>query len=58
MKTASPEEPAVLQALAQAGAGNECLIVEITPGGAFTSCCAPGASTLPVCSLLLADSHQ
>ncbi|CAK0731673.1 hypothetical protein CVIRNUC_000027 [Coccomyxa viridis] len=33
VKTASPEEPAVLQALAQAGAGNECLIVEITPGG-------------------------
>ena len=35
MQAASPEDPAVSQVLARAGAGNECLIMEITPGSEF-----------------------
>ena len=58
MQAASPEDPAVSQVLARAGAGNQCLIMEITPGGEFTPRRAPGASAPPVRGLLLARSIQ
>ena len=43
MKAASPEDPAVSHVLAQAGAGNQCLIMEVTPGGEshHVACPAP-----------------
>ena len=61
MQAASPEDPAVSQVLARAGAGNQCLIMDITPGGEFKSSgpiTRPAPLLLPVCSLRLDISKQ
>ena len=54
MQAASPEDPAVSQVLAQAGAGYQCLIMEVTPGGEFHRVACP-APALFQCAIFCLD---